>query len=443
MRYMFKFLSLLLVALLAVPVLAQDAETIEIGAEVDGSLEADSASAEYSFTGEQGQFIIITLTSDDFDAYLRLLDEEGSEIATDDDSAGSLNARIGPLEIPANGDYTIVASSLSGNTAGDYTLSVETQTLTTIEYGQTIEGELTTAELSKVYRFTGQAGDTINVRLSSEEFDSYLELSSDSETTFPLLSDDDSAGNRNANLGPYTLTETGGYLITARSFGANAEGAFTLEFDKVEVQTLEIGDSVDTVLEEDDLLYFQFEGTAGTEINIDVDSDDEIDTTLTLKGPQGYQLASDDDSGGRLDPSIRGYLLSEDGTYSIMVSPFSSSDNGELIISLTQNELKSLDEDSQTLRFSEKQQRDSVTFEGIEGEQVRLTFVVQDEGSISPSITMNQGSENLGYFSFASVEEASFVTTIPADGQIIVTIEEYSYDNNQVTVTLERIEAEE
>lgn len=443
MRYIYKVLSLLLIVLLTVPVMAQDAETIEIGEELEGSLTGSAPAASYTFAGESGQFIIITLVSSDFDAYLRLLDEDGEEIATDDDSAGSLNSRIGPLEIEANGDYTIVASSLGGTASGDYTLSLQTETMDTIEYGQVIEDELTTSGLSKTYLFRGNEGDMINIRMISDDFDSYLELYDQNDTSFSLITDDDSAGNRNANIGPYTLPADGTYLITARSYSTNAEGEFTLQFDLVDVVALEIGDSVEAELEEDGMLYFSFEGTVGTEISIDVDSGDEIDTTLVLRSPYGYQLTSDDDSGGRLDPAITGYLLSEDGVYTILVSPFSSVDSGELTITLSQNELKSVDDESQTLRFSEKQQRDSVTFEAEAGEKVRLTFVVEGGDTTSPSITLNQGSESLGYFSFSNVAEASFVTVIPNDGPVIVTTEDYGYNTIQVTVSLERVESEE
>lgn len=443
MRYIYKVLSLFLIALLAVPVLAQDAETIAIGEEAEGSLTASATEARYTFEGERGQFVIITLVSEDFDAYLLLLDEDGEEIARDDDSAGSLNSRIGPLEIEANGDYTIVASSLGGSAAGDYTLSLQTETLDTIEYGQVLEEELTAAQLSKSYVFRGNEGDMINIRMISDDFDSYLELYDQNDNSYSLITDDDSAGNRNANIGPYTLPADGNYLIIARSYSTNDEGEFTLQFDLVDVVELEIGDSVEAELEADGMLYFSFEGTAGTEINIDVDSGDEIDTTLVLRSPYGYQLTSDDDSGGRLDPAISGYLLGEDGTFTILVSPFSSADSGELTVTLSENELKSVDDESQTLRFSEKQQRDSVTFDAEAGEKVRLTFVVEGDATISPTITLNQGSQSLGYFNFSNVAEASFVTVIPNDGPVIVTTEDYSYTTVQVTVSLERIESEE
>jgi hypothetical protein len=73
------------------------------------------------FEGEEGQTVIITMDAE-FDTYLELYDEDGQLVAENDDFDG-LNSQIGPLDLPADGTYTIVARSFSGDT-GSYELSV-------------------------------------------------------------------------------------------------------------------------------------------------------------------------------------------------------------------------------------------------------------------------------------------------------------------------------
>lgn len=96
--------------------------TIDLGRQVSGQL-AERQRAIHTVRVESGTTITITLQSSDFDAYLRL--NNGSfELATDDDSAGSRNARI-TFTLDSFGDYDIIVGSVSDNGAGSYTLSVE------------------------------------------------------------------------------------------------------------------------------------------------------------------------------------------------------------------------------------------------------------------------------------------------------------------------------
>jgi len=64
----------------------------------------------------------IDMVSKDFDAFLRLEDATGKELARDDDSGGDLNARI-IFRCPADGDYRIIATSF-GAGVGNFTLQV-------------------------------------------------------------------------------------------------------------------------------------------------------------------------------------------------------------------------------------------------------------------------------------------------------------------------------
>jgi len=71
----------------------------------------------------QGREFVITLDSNQFDAYLIILDDSGREIACDDDSGGNLNARI-VLSAPYTGTYQIVATTYRQGETGRYRLHV-------------------------------------------------------------------------------------------------------------------------------------------------------------------------------------------------------------------------------------------------------------------------------------------------------------------------------
>lgn len=84
------------------------------------------AESTYTFDGKAGQTMTITLESADFDPVLSLLDASESEIASNDDFGGTLNSTI-IIALPADGLYTVVAKSFSGQ-GGDYDLIVRTAT---------------------------------------------------------------------------------------------------------------------------------------------------------------------------------------------------------------------------------------------------------------------------------------------------------------------------
>ena len=188
---------------------------ISIGDTVDGTLTDSEPAFAYTLSGEANETVRISLISEDFDPYLVLEDADGNLIDTDDDSAGNFDSRI-TIVLPAAGDYRIIAQSFayynnSGAATGAYTLSVETVETRRIEYTQEITAELTTDELAADYQFTGEAGDSVSIRLNSPIFDTYLTLLDDSG--FELVSNDDSGGSLNSQIGPYELPYTGMYTI--------------------------------------------------------------------------------------------------------------------------------------------------------------------------------------------------------------------------------------
>jgi len=82
----------------------------------------------YSFSGAAGQQISISMSSTAIDTYLYLLNPNGSTLASNDDSGGSLNSRIpaesGFLTLPATGSYTILATSFDAGETGSYSLTL-------------------------------------------------------------------------------------------------------------------------------------------------------------------------------------------------------------------------------------------------------------------------------------------------------------------------------
>jgi 3'-phosphoadenosine 5'-phosphosulfate sulfotransferase len=157
---------------------------IRAGETVAGRLEAsdpkltdNSHYDTYVYQGTPGEQILITLTSGDFDTYLRWGRMQGQQfqlLGTDDDAAGGTNSRM-QVTVDQSGTYAIQANSLSANVTGNYTLAVERASgaapsgAQTIAMGQTVQraaghlGPQAERQLAlrpvRVPRPAGRAGD--------------------------------------------------------------------------------------------------------------------------------------------------------------------------------------------------------------------------------------------------------------------------------------------
>ena len=77
----------------------------------------------WSVTVRAGQRVVIDMESDDVDAYLRVLRNDGTTIATDDDGASGSNARV-EFQAPQAGDYLVIATSYEAGGTGGYKVRV-------------------------------------------------------------------------------------------------------------------------------------------------------------------------------------------------------------------------------------------------------------------------------------------------------------------------------
>lgn len=438
MRFAKWILVLSALLLAAVPAFAQ--ETLTVGASVEGMLTASQPFIEYTFESTGDQRVVITLLSDDFDCYLVLYDADGIEIAADDDSAGNLDSRIGPVTLDA-GTYTIRATSYAyrnsstSTSTGAFTLSVAEFETNLIEYTQRVEGELTDTLLTANYSFRGEAGDAVVIRMESSDFDSYLTLRDTAGNE--IAYNDDGAGNLNSLIGPFTLPETGDYLIEARSLRGSSTGRYTLSLDRVEMAQIAYGETVEVAFDaRNSAFYFAFDASAGDVITVSAVSGGSIDTRLSLNDQYNYQLISDEDSGPGFDPEIYNYVLNSSGTFTLVIQSVADGE-GTVELTISRGELPSLDDGAQTIRFSNSTYERSVRFTGEAGQTVTLNITTAS-GAMSPSIDITQNGMSVGYTSSSSVTALSFSFVTPSDGDVLVRINEYSYNDATLTVELAR-----
>jgi len=409
---------------------------IAIGDTISGELEGRLDTLTYTFEGESGQVVSIGLSSDDFDSYLTLNDPDGFYLTSDDDSGGGLDSRIGAFTLPETGTYSIVVESYDGE-SGSFTLSLNTATIELIGFGDVISGTLTANSPSIIYRFSGSEGDVVSISLTSPDFDTYLTLAT-ADDSYPLTSDDDSGGGTNSQIGPYTLPETGDYLITASSYSNDAVGRYTISLNQAELVAIKYGDTVEATFDDEtNAVYYSFEAALGDIIDITVDAD--VDTTLSITGPDGYNVFFDEDGGARFNPEANRLILTQEGTYIIQLSTALLGESGTASLTLSVGEARTLDDGPQQVRLSESVYQDVLTFQGNAGETVQLAVrLLSGAETSAPSVTVTQNGTTLATGSGSDVSNLIVEFDVPEDGTVTIQIYDYSYTALIFEVSIER-----
>lgn len=301
----------------------------------------------YAFSGDTIS-ILMRATSGDLDPYLILLDSEGYVIAeSDDDDELESDAFIRDFQIPADGNYYIIAAYYyeeeGDETAGSFQIWLTDQpsdlilenlpslepefSLLEIAYGDEIEDEIIGETWRHVYAFDASAGDIINVEMFSltPELDTYLILQNEAGENLIRVDDD---LEYNAYIRNFVIPEDGAYFIIAMRFNGSAgegEGSFILTLDLLDEFSVNLEYGDDVTGEINDIFWkeeYYFLGSAGDEITITLTSTDgEIDTYLYLIDPEGDVIQDNDDDEDR-NSAIRNYTLRDDGIYTIVATRF-------------------------------------------------------------------------------------------------------------------------
>lgn len=240
---------------------------LNYGDEVTGEISGEASTQLWTFEGEAGDRVTITMIADEgssLDSTLSLYTQEAYDnqdgaIAFNDDAItadiGSFNSQIEAAELFEDGTYIIEASSF-GSSGGAYTLSLAlasdaataeprpTLAASTgggeIAYGDTVTGAIddegTNAEF---WTFVGQAGDVVTITMIADdtnEVDPRLYVYAEGEVSaFDILAENDDAedssvGRLNSQIFEFALPEDGEYVIEATQFGFGA-GTYSLTLE--------------------------------------------------------------------------------------------------------------------------------------------------------------------------------------------------------------------
>lgn len=323
------------------------------GDSVDGSLDFPGDKDWFRITLEEGEayrFSLNTHGGDEDsvpDPLLRILNEDGEELAVDDDSGEGLNS-FAEFVAPSSGVFFLEASSFADAGRGGYMLTAAagdipadaTTDASLSADGDYREGALAPAGDSDWFRIPLAEGQSIRVALDSTPVNGVGD---------PMLviygpdgsevgRDDDGGEGLNSWL-EYTAASAGPYYLEARGFGEDAEGGYMLSVTPGEVPGAVEGAEylsansegrVSMIGEAGDADWFAIELIEGRpyRFNLEgIDPDPLADPLLTIYDAEGNSVATDDDGGAGMN-SYLSFVSPTGGPYYAAVTSFDGASTG-------------------------------------------------------------------------------------------------------------------
>ncbi|MCK5345030.1 MAG: PPC domain-containing protein, partial [Candidatus Heimdallarchaeota archaeon] len=313
----------------------------------------------FEFEVNSGDYVDLTLTSDDFDTLMVLKSPSEKEILSETFSTSWHITRI-QLRLLEKGRYFLVVTSDAEGNIGKYellfNLKPASKPYETLELGDnkntlTTKDEKYLGKYIKWYQFKVSKGDLITIRCNSAQFDTLLLLVTPDNIHYE--NDDVDSGSRNSRIS-VMINVSGDCVLGVSSYRYENIGNFILKYSKgvLEFPVLEVGKH-EGELDTSDLLsgygrladYYVFYGKAGYSVQIQMQSK-EIDSYIKVIYPSALECENDDASLEKTGDSELTFTLSEDGKYKIVASTSKNQQKGKysLIFKMTGYEIGEISE---------------------------------------------------------------------------------------------------
>jgi hypothetical protein len=321
--------------------------------------------------------------------------------------------------------------ALAAIAASCLTIAVQAQSPQKLKIPDEITAELKDDPID--FELTSPETTVIQVTLSSEAFDTYLELLDAKGNT--LGQNDDGGDNTGAVLTFLAEADTT-YTVRARSYYTGSTGEFTLTVAEPGASDVSFDQSASTDLKTKPQL-FTFTGKADDEVDFVVKAED-YDTTLALLDAYGNTLTTSDDGDG-LNPFISDFLLPADGTYILKLSAYSDEvPENPVEISARPTTIQDLAFDKP---MANEQDKSYLRFEAEAGTTYRVEVRAKEASNLSAEIKIrgNDSVEVSG--SSYGTNSLTFEFTPTTDGFYKLTINgvSSSYESTPYTTTISEV----
>lgn len=401
-----------------------DRGTLAFGERVEASIEPPSISHLYAFDAVAGDVFSIEFEPFATNLTLEVRDPSGLGLMSYYPGSVSEVFRGEPLIIPVPGRYRLVV--VNNNTpsfSAQYAVRLGRITPIPLALGAVVSGELTSAEPYHVYRFAAQAGVPLSVTLRSPTFQSRFAFFAPG-SSYPVPN---SGGYSNVtNIAHQLLVPavTGDYLWVVSSLYGTPPGAasFSVIARGLEIPPLTYGETVDLSFTADDrAIAFQLDMLMPEWVNLRVEGDDGLDTSMTLYDSAGNVMGGDDDSGAGFDPELVGYQLPFVGRMYIVVEMLDAVAQGSARLTLERASQVSIAiGEPVTLTLRAKLRTVTAIFEAQAGQRYRLNAELLPSEGAFPNVVIHQGGTQIAAMNAQNTSALSLDFVAPEDGPVVI-----------------------
>lgn len=406
-----------------------DGETVfetNRSADENGEITLNLATEEGDPTGTYT--VTVTRGDDTLSADVLVLgdDNQDDDVAEDPiEPSGDVQVTVTPSEGDIGTSYEFLISGLGSNEEFDIIVEFD---------GEAVFETSRTADASGFFTITLESSDdddagtyTLNVIRAGDVVASTTFDITTSTTSDPS---DDSEGPDNDESTVTTITGTD-----------TDEDTDTISEPPVEAIEITYADAIRVEFDDDNAVQVvEFDGNAGDVITVNVDSGGKFDTVATLISPTGEVIASDDDGGLGFDPEIERTVLPDSGTYQLEIRPFTEGEQGEALVTISRNDVRTLDADEiRTVILDSKTTTDILTFDGQAGEVISLVVELADGDVGALIITAEQADTLLmNYQTFGLPQTVILGFVVPNDGTVVIRIEDDGTTQSTFNIEIER-----
>ncbi|HWA01312.1 MAG TPA: PPC domain-containing protein [Caulobacterales bacterium] len=251
------------------------------------------------------------------DPVIRLLDAQGTELASDDDGGEGFNSYL-EFTAPRAGNYFVEVRSFDSTATGAYDVSAAagdipgdaTTDAALSADGDYREGRIGAPGDTDWYRVDMKAGQSVRIALDSATEGGVGDplLAIHGSDGAELASDDDGGEGLNSWL-EFTAPSAGAYYIEAKGFSSDATGGYAINLTAGEIPAQADGaeplaaggDGRESIISpNDDADWFSIDLVEGRPYRFFVNGAAEnglADPVITLYDADGRQIASDDNGG--------------------------------------------------------------------------------------------------------------------------------------------------
>ena len=407
------------------------------GATVAASITTANKTGLMVFDGVAGQRVSLGLSSATITQFaVSVYRPDGGALTTPityNTTGGGLDLPV----LPMTGTYTIFLDPVSTYT-GNVTVTASTEVLGNITPG----GAAVPVTISRIgqnarYLFTGTAGTTVSLQLSSVTFPSgFVSLIKPDGS---VLVGPTSFNNSGGVIDTQVLPTSGTYAILvdpSSTYTGNVTLTLYNTADVTGTITIDGSTVTPTLTVPGQRARYTFTGTAGQWVTLGLSSVSITSSTVSMLKPDGTTLVSTtiSTSGGSLDPTT---TLPTTGTYTIVVDPGSTyTGSMTLTLSAALSGSITLDGASVPLSLTRIGQTARYTFSGTSGQWVSLGLTSVTISSVTVTLLKPDGTTLASTSVGTGGGGLEPPSTLPTTGTYTLVIDPSGVTTGNITLTL-------